>query len=161
MRQILSIKKNEENISHKTNLNSYYLNNLEISTSLETFIFSDLQEILSLGNILAQHLEILNTLPGISYKGINKFEYTNIIKILQTIIDSKKRNLRYNKQKYAIAFLHQELKLSPNLIRNILRLFNVKLEVSKILEISYKVFVEKPKPKWLQNIGEAYIGGKK
>jgi hypothetical protein len=116
----------------------------------------------SLGITLEQYLKILITIPGILYKGFNKFEYVNVVKALQTIIESKKKNLkRCNKQNEAIALLHQEVKLSPNSIQNILRLFNVKLEVSKILKASYKVFVEKPTPKWLHNIGKAYLRGNK
>ena len=108
---------------------------------------------LSEGRTLDQLLVILTSIHGISYKGFNKLEYENVINALLTIIKSKKLHLRRNsKQKEAIAFLHQEVKFSPNLIQNILRLFKVKQEVSTILKASYNVFVKNPPPKWLQNI---------
>ena len=156
MKQIVSTKKGGDYIANKTHSDNHYSNRLAISNSFETFVFSDLQEMLSLGKTFEQHLEILTTIPGILYKRFNIFEYGNIIKALQTIIESKRRNLKgCNKQKEAIAFLHQEVEFSPNLIQNMLRLFGVKLEISKILEASHKVFVERPQPKWLQNMGGA------
>jgi hypothetical protein len=38
------------------------------------------------------------------------------------------------------------------MIKNLLNLFDVKLSTSDILKASYKVFSERPQPKWLQNI---------
>jgi hypothetical protein len=156
MEQTVSIKMGGDHIADKTPFDRHYSNRLVTSNSFETILFSDLQEMLSLGKTIEQYLKILTKMPTISYKGFNKFEYVNVVKALQTIIDSKRRNLkRCNKQKEAIAFLHQEVKFSPNLIQNMLRLFNVKLEISQILKASHKVFLERPQPKWLHNIGGA------
>lgn len=158
MEQMVSIKSGGEDIANKTHSDKYYSNRLVISNSFEKFIFSDLLKMVSLGKTLDQYLEILTTMPTISYKRFNKFEYANVVKALQTIIESKRIKLRgCNKQKEAIAFLHQEIKFSPNLIQNMLTLFNVKLEISKILKASHKVFLERPQPKWLQNIGGASL----
>ena len=154
MKQIVSIKKGGDYIANKSLFDNHYSNKL--TTSFEAFIFSDLEEMLSIGRTLEKHHEILTTIPGLSYKGFNKFEYGIVVKALLTIIESKRRHQRRcSKQKEAIAFLHQEEKFSPNLIQNLLRLFGVKLEISKILKASHNVFVERPQPKWLQNIGGA------
>ncbi|HKG88475.1 MAG TPA: hypothetical protein VKA95_09130 [Nitrososphaeraceae archaeon] len=73
---------------------------------------------------------------------------------MQIIIESKKKHLRRcTNQNDAIVFLHQDIKFSPNMIQNLLRLFDVKLSIPNILETSYKAFAERPQPKWLQGIG--------
>jgi len=87
-----------------------------------------------------------------SYRGLDKFIYEDIIKALQIIIDTKIKRFRCYKQKEAIAFLHQVVKLSPNMIQNILNLFDLKLNIPYILETSNKVFSGRPQPQWVQNI---------
>ena len=127
-----------------------------ISSSYETLVFSDLQEMLLKGETLDEHYDSILATIGTSYKGFDKVAYGNVIKALQIIIESNIKHLRRcTKQKAAIAFLHQDLKFSPNLIQNMVNLFDVKLDISNILESSYKVFVKRPQPKWLQNIENA------
>jgi hypothetical protein len=122
------------------------------SSSFEKLVFSDLQEMLLEGKTLDEHYKTVFTTPGTSYRGLDKFTYEDIIKALQIIIDTKIKRLRCNKQKEAIAFLHQVVKLSPNMIQNILNLFDLKSNIPYILESSNKLFSGRPQPQWVQNI---------
>lgn len=156
MKQTVSIQMGDGHIVKET-LHESSKDGFAVSNSFEKLVFSDLQEMLFKGRTLEQHYERVTTTRGTSYNGVNRFAYGNVIKALQTIIESKRKHLRKLKQKEAIAFLHQDVKLSPNLIQNLVRLFGVKLDISKILRASNSVFAERPQPRWLQNIGGANI----
>jgi hypothetical protein len=135
-----------------TSRNIYDLNELAISSPYES-VFLDLQEIVLKGKTLDDYFDIVSATAGACYKGFDKLIYVNVIKALQIIIESKKKCIRKCiKLNNAIAFLHQDVKLSPNTIQNLLSLFDIKLNTAYILKASYKVFSEKPQPKWLQNI---------
>ena len=128
--------------------------NLQYQVHLRSLIFSDLQEILLTGITIDQHYDRVINTSGNFYKGCSKSNYENVIKALQTIIESRRKHLRKcNKQKEAIAFLHQKMKFSPTLIRNMVELFGVRLEIPKILKTSSNVLAKMPQPKWLRNIG--------
>ena len=157
MKQVVSIQMDGEYIANKTVVNKNDSNELAISSSFEKIVFSDLQELLSKRLTVEQYNDNVITTPGISYKDCNKFEYGNVIKALQIIIDSNRKRLKSIKQKEAIAFLHLDVNFSPTLIRNILELFGIKLEISKIFKISSKVFEKRQQPKWLQNMGGVFF----
>ena len=119
-------------------------------------IFSDLQEILFKGITIDEYYDRVINKSGNFYNGFNKTKYENVIKALLTIIASRRKHVRRcNKQKEAIAFLHQEMKFSPTFIRNMVELFGVRLDISNILTISENVFEKMQQPKWLQNIRDA------
>jgi hypothetical protein len=118
------------------------------SNSFEKLLFSDLQEMLLEGKTLDEHYKTVFTTSGTSYRGLDKFTYEDIIEALQIIIDTKRKHLRCNKQKEAFAFLHQVVKLSPN----ILNLFDLKLNILYILESSNKVFSGRLQSQWVLNI---------
>lgn len=88
-----------------------------------------------------------------TYLGINKFMYEKMIDAIRTIIYNKKTKKRKGQENAkAIAFLHQDMKLSPNTIHAILLMFDVKIEARKILKESEQVFANKPIPEWLQKV---------
>jgi hypothetical protein len=156
MKQTVSLQMDGGHIANNIVEQNHNSNGCAISSSYEKLVFSDLQEMLLKGKTLDEHYDSMLTTIGTSYKGLDKFAYGNVIKALQIIIESKIKHLRRcTKQKEAIAFLHQDVKFSPNLIQNMVNLFDVKLDISNILESSYKVFAERPQPKWLQNIESA------
>ena len=120
-------------------------------------IHDDLAEkILSKGWTFEQYTNYVATTHGKSYKGINKFLYGKTIGAIKTIVYYKKQRLRNRPELVeAVAFLHQDMKMSPNTMHNILLMFGVTLEVRKILAMSNGVFTSKPIPEWLQHV----IGG--
>src|SRR2546430_988794 len=124
MRQTVSFQMDGGHSANKNLFENSDSNGFTISSSYETMVFSDLQEMLLKGKTLDEHYDMVLTTIGTSYKGLDKFAYGNVIKALQTIIDSKiKHRRRSTKQKEAIAFLHQDIKYSPNLIQNMVNLF--------------------------------------
>lgn len=162
MKQIVSVQTDGDHIANRTLFENHNSNGCGISNSYEKLVFSDLQEMLFKGKTLDEHYDMVLTTSGTSYKGFDKFVYGNIIKALQTIIESKNKHLRRcTKQKGAIAFLHQDVKFSPTMIQNAVGLFDVKLGIPNILDASYNVFVKRPQPKWLQNIGAHDYNGEK
>jgi len=117
-------------------------------------IHNDLVEkILSKGWTFEQYGNYVATTHGNTYKGINKFLYEKTIDAIKTIIYCKKQRLRSKLELVeSIAFLHQDMKISPNTIHNVLLMFGVTLEIRKILAMSNDVFASKPIPEWLQNV---------
>ena len=117
----------------------------------DNVILDDISEkILSKRWTFERYAHYVATTPGTSYGGINKFLYEKTVDAVKTIIYCKKQKLRRRPELgEAIAFLHQDMKLSPNTIQQILLLFGVELTTSKILEASNKVFFTKPLPEWL------------
>lgn len=100
-----------------------------------------------------QYAKYVTTTRGNTYKGINKFLYEKTIDAIKTIVYCKKQGLRGRPELVeAIAFLHQDMKISPNTIHNVLLMFGIKLESRKILAISNEIFTSKPIPEWLQNV---------
>jgi hypothetical protein len=65
-----------------------------ITDSYEKLVFSDLEEMLFKGKTLDEHYERILASFGTSYKGLDKFVYGNIIKALQTIVESKIKHIR-------------------------------------------------------------------
>lgn len=120
-------------------------------------IHDDLAEkVLSKGWTFEQYQNYVATTRGNTYQGINKFLYEKTIGAIKTIIYCKKQRLRSKPELVeSIAFLHQDMKMSPNTIHNILLMFGVTLEVRKILAMSEEIFTNKPIPEWLQHV----IGG--
>lgn len=130
-------------------------NTLHISdTTFENNILIELYE-LSLKEIaIEEHYDKMINSPENYYKIFNKSKYTDIIKALKIIIESRRKHLKKcPKQIEAIAFLHQKMKFSPTLIRSMVELFGVKLSISNILNASSILFEKIESPKWLQNIG--------
>ena len=152
MEQTVSIQMDGGHVTSTALIHSNNSDGLTKPGSYE-FFFSDLQEMLLKGKTLYDYFVMVLTTSGTSYKGLDKLTYVNVIKALQTVIESRKRHVRRCvKLKDAIAFLHQDIKFSPSMIQNLLSLFDVKLGTLDILKASYKVFSEKSQPKWLQNI---------
>ena len=120
-------------------------------------IHDDLAEkVLSKGWTFEQYGNYVATTRGNTYQGINKFLYEKAIGAIKTIVYCKKQSLRSRPELVeAVAFLHQDMKMSPNTIQNTLLMFGVKLEVRKILAMSGEIFTNKPIPEWLQHV----IGG--
>lgn len=158
MKQKVSTQMGDGLIINKRCFDSNNPNEFATSNSFESLIFYELQEILLKGITIDQHYDKLINTSGNFYKGFSKSNYENVIKALQTIIESRRKHLRRcNKQKEAIAFLHQKMKFSPTLIRNMVELFGVRLDLSKILKTSSNVFEKMPQPKWLRNIRGAAL----
>ena len=157
MKQKVSLKMGDGHIVNKKNCDSNNVNEIFTSNSFENLIFSELQEISLKGITIDQHSNIVTNVSGNFYKGFDKGIYKDVLEALQTIIESRRNHVRRcNKQKEAIAFLHLEIKFSPTLIRNMVALFGIKLEISKILKISNDIFEKMQQPIWLQNIN--YVG---
>jgi len=123
----------------------------------DEIIHADLEQmILKCGWTFEQYGNYVATTRGNSYRGINKFLYEKTIGAIKTIVNCKKQRLRGRPELVeSVAFLHQDMKISPNTIHNILLMFGVKLEVRKILAMSEEIFANKPIPEWLQTV----IGG--
>ena len=117
-------------------------------------IHDDLAEkVLSKGWTFEQYGNYVATTRGKTYQGINKFLYEKTIGAIKIIVYCKKQRLRSRPELVeSVAFLYQDMKMSPNTIHNILLMFDVTLEVRKILAISNEIFASKPIPEWLQNV---------
>jgi len=124
--------------------------------SLEKFILSDLQENVNYhGSSLDQHYRFVKSSLDDSYKGVNKYDYGNILQAIKVIVNCKKNHLKSCVKSKAIGFLHQEMGFSPSTIQQILLLFEVEMGVPEILKDSSKVFEDKPVPNWIQR----FLGG--
>jgi len=123
----------------------------EMPLSDDYFVFSEIEEnIVFKEKSIDQHYNDVMSTLGNSYKGANKQVYGNILQAVKVIVNCKKHHLKSPVRKQAIAFLHQEIKFSPDTIQKILLLFGVKMQISAILKDSEKVFAEMPKPAWIQ-----------
>ncbi|MHB8546672.1 MAG: hypothetical protein ACYDAJ_07895 [Nitrosotalea sp.] len=120
----------------------------------DEIIYDDLAEkVLSKGWTFEQYSNYVATTRGNTYKGINKFLYEKTIVAIKTIVYYKKQRLRSRPELVeSVAFLHQDMKISPNTIYNLLLMFGVILEVRKILAMSNEIFASKPIPEWLQHV---------
>lgn len=123
----------------------------EIPVSYDNFVFQDLeQSFVFQKNSLDRHYDHVMSSLGSLYQGVNKYVYGNTIGAIKTIVACKKQHPRRTEScKEAIAFLHQDMKMSPNSIQKILLLFGVKLSTSQILRDSEQVFSQKPTPRWI------------
>jgi hypothetical protein len=73
------------------------------------------------------------------YLGIRKFDYLSIIDAFITIELARKNQTKQNRAEVqAIHYLHQKITLSPVRIRQILWLFQINIDISRILRISDK-----------------------
>ena len=87
---------------------------------------------------------------GSKFHGIPKVELVAIIDTLQTIQIGLERNLRNNIAFHkAVYSLHQELRLSPNLICNILGYFQINMTIHQILNSSDKIMRMGIMPAWI------------
>lgn len=120
----------------------------------DQFVMDDIQKnIVFQKRTILEHHDYVMTSIGSKYQRRNKLLYGKVLEAIGTILDYKKQHKRQGVElKTAIVFLHQDIKLAPKTIQNILELFGVEIGISKILDISTKVFSEKQKPVWLQNI---------
>lgn len=127
------------------------LNVTEISVSYDNFVFQDLEQSFVFQNhSLDRHYEHVMSSLGNSYHGVNKYVYGNTIGAIKTIVNCKKQHPRRTEScKEAIAFLHQDIQMSPNSIQKILLLFGVKLSTQQILRDSEQVFSQRPTPRWV------------
>ena len=130
---------------------------LNVKMSYDNFVFQDLeQSFVFQKRSLDRHYDFVMSSLGNSYHGVNKYVYGNTIVAIKTIVTCKKQHSRRTEScKEAIAFLHQDIKMSPSSIQKILLLFGVKLSNAQILEYSEQVFSRKPTPKWIA----IFLGG--
>ncbi len=124
--------------------------------SIEKFVFSDIDENIVYHNSdIDQHYNYVMSGLGNSYRGVNKYVYGNILQAIKAIVNCKVYRLKSPVKTQAIAFLHQEMLFSPNIIQRILSLFEVEMGAPQILKHSSKVFAEKPESAWIQR----FFGG--
>ncbi len=125
----------------------------EIPVSYDNFVFADIEEnIVFKKSNIANHYDTVMSTVGDSYKGLSKYAYGNILQAIQKIVNSKRHHLKSPAKAQAIAYLHREMLFSPATIQRILLLFGVKMQTSKILNDSNKVFENRPSPEWLDNV---------
>jgi hypothetical protein len=128
----------------------------ELPVIYDKVIFQDLEEkIISKRWSFEEYENHVTTTLGNSYKGMNKTLYGKAIEAVKTIIYDRIQHKRGSKTKEAISFLHQDIKLSPVTIHDILLLFGVKISTAKILELSNETFYDKVQPSWMN----AVLGG--
>ena len=127
-----------------------------IPAYFDTFVFSDIEEKIILpGSSIDMHYERVMSVVGNSYKCVDKHVYADTLQAIKAIVNCKTHHLKSPIRAKAIAFLHQEIKFSPSTIQRILLLFGVKMEITKILKDSEKIFSETLQPSWIQR----YLGG--
>ncbi len=116
----------------------------------DNFVFQDLEQSCVIQNhSLDRHYNYVISSPK-KYRGISKHAYGKTIRAIKTIVTCKTQHPRRTEScKKAIAFLHQDMKMSPDSIRKILFLFGVKLSISQLLEYSEQVFAQRPIPRWV------------
>ena len=132
-------------------LNAQFL--VEENKTYDQFVIDDIQEnIIFQNRTLLEHYNTVMTSIGTQYRGRNKFLYGKVLEAIGTIRDYKRQHKRNGELKIAIAFLHQDIKLAPTTIQNILKLFEIEMGIGKILDISGEAFAEKQQPVWLQNV---------
>mgnify|MGYP006147525213 FL=1 len=125
--------------------------------SYDTFILHDLHQSIAIeGKTLDDHYDHVMSSLGNSYKGANKYAYGNILQAIRTIVVCKKTHpRRTEKCKEAVGYLHQDMQMASNSIRNILLVFGVKLSTSQILGYSEKVLTQRD-PSWILKFGGLY-----
>ncbi len=121
-----------------------------IPVSYDNFVFQDLEQSFVFQNrSLDRHYEHVMS-SATKYRGVSKHVYGKTIRAIKTIVICKTQYPRRTEScKKAIAFLHQDMKISPDSIRKILLLFGVKLSISQLLEYSEQVFSQRPTPRWV------------
>jgi hypothetical protein len=126
----------------------------DIPTSYDNFILHDLQQsVVITSKKLDHHYDHVMSSLGNSYNDVNKFAYGNILQAIKTIVTCKQTHrIRTEKCKEAIAYLHQDMSLASNSIRNIVLLFGVKLSTADILRDSEQVLSQR-EPGWLLKFG--------
>ena len=125
--------------------------------SYDNFILHDLHESIAIeGKTLDDHYDHVMSSVGNSYKGANKYAYGNILQAIKTIVVCKKIHpRRTEKCKEAVGYLHQDMQMASNSIRNILLVFGVKLSTSQILGYSERVLTQRD-PSWILKFGGLY-----
>jgi len=125
----------------------------EIPVSYDNFVFADIEEnIVFKKSNINMHYDMVMSALGDIYKGVNKYNYGNILQAIKVIVNCKTLHLKSPVKAQAIAFLHQDMHFSPATIQKILLLFGVKMQTPAILKDSGKVFAERPSPEWVQNV---------
>ena len=129
----------------------------DIPTSYDIFIVHDLDQSIVLENkTLDSHYDYVMSSLGNSYNGANKFAYGNILQAIKTIVTCKQTHpRRTEKCKEAIAYLHQDMSMASNTIKNIMLLFGVKLSTAQILRDSEQVLSQR-EPGWILKFGGLY-----
>ena len=129
----------------------------DIPTSYDNFILHDLEQSIVIGGrTLDEHYDHVMASLGNSYNGANKYAYGNILQAIKTIVVCKKTHpRRTEKCKEAVGYLHQDMQMASNSIRNILLVFGVKLSTSQILGYSEKVLTQRD-PSWILKFGGLY-----
>ena len=127
---------------------------VEENKTYDQFVIDDIQEnIIFQNRTLLDHYNVVMTSIEAKYQGRNKFLYGKVLQAIGTILDYKQQHKKSGVElKTAIVFLHQHIKLAPNTIQNILKLFEIEMGIGKILDISGEAFAEKQQPVWLQNV---------
>lgn len=128
-----------------------------IPVSYDNFVFKDLEQSCVIENhSFDGHYNYIMSNLEKSYKGVSKHAYGKTMRAIKAIIVCKTQHPRRSEScKKAIAFLHQDKKMSPESIRKILLLFGVKLSTTQILEYSEQVFSQRPTPRWVS----IFVGG--
>jgi len=123
----------------------------QIPQNYDYFVFQELEQSFVIeNNSLDKHYDHVMSSLGNYYKGVNKFVYGNTIAAIKTIVTCKKQHARRTEScKEAIAFLHQNMAMASNSIKQTLLLFGVKLSTRQILRDSEQVFSSKSTPKWI------------
>lgn len=131
------------------------VNEETVLQNYDNFVFQDLEQSFVFQNhSLDRHYDYVMSSLGNSYKGVNKYVYGNTIGAIKTIVNCKKHHSRRTEKcKEAVAFLHQDMQMSPSTIQRILLLFKVKVSTRQILRDSDQVFSDKPQPKWVSILG--------
>lgn len=128
----------------------------EIPVSLDNFVFSEIEENIVMKKLdIDRHYQFVMASNGSLYQNVNKHDYGNILQAFKVIVNCKRYHQKSPAKIKAVAFLHQEMKLSPSTIQRVLLLLGVKISSSEILKNSEKMFALMPKPVWI----ERCIGG--
>jgi len=116
----------------------------EMPPSYDNLILLDITNVVARKYTLDEYYDFVLARHQKKYNKINKFLYGEMIQAIKIISSTKKRypkrKLRY---KNAIVFLHQEMKLAPTTIKLILDLFECKLSICRIMQISSEIFLKK------------------
>ena len=127
----------------------------QIPQGYDYFVFQELEQSYVIENqSLDKHYDHVMSSLGNSYKEVNKYVYGNTIAAIKTIVTCKKEHARRTEKcKEAIAFLHQDMAMASNSIKQTLLLFGVKLSTRQILRDSEQVFSQRYAPRWISSLG--------
>ena len=127
----------------------------QVPQGYDYFVFQDLEQSFVIeNNSLDRHYDFVMSSLGNSYKGVNKYVYGNTLSAIKTIVNCKKTHARRTDMcKEAIAFLHQDMAMASNSIKQTLLLFGVKLSTRQILRDSEQVFSQRYIPQWVSSLG--------